>query len=540
GQSFFANPQSGECAWAVPSGTFVLPPQSGGQWWELYDEERDLRSASSSAGKRNGLPPPAPSASTKPHSGRGAGLSTIPSTNSLPIQSGSSRSDPGYEDSSADFPPPASFELRRIVRRERDPVKRKRMAALAAASSESNPPPPVPRLPTTRLSTGDHKVLPADLRREIEAFAIESYAKRHFAVHRSGILRRKTPLEKLLRWQKQPITSPLLALEDSETKKDAVRGFKVILRIMGDRITPVFWPKRWLLERGIASGSAFRDEIFIQTIKQLTSNPRFESRKSGWEWMCVLLVTFAPSRDLHGHLQSFIKGCASSGPEGPNSTSEEEVIMARYCLGRLANIARRGSRLQTPTIAEIECASEAAFHPGVFGQTLDVIMQRQADVYPEAKVPIVLTFLTDAMLAMDALKAPLVFRTPGDPDLMTKLRVRIEKGHYSLVGLVSQLDGDVSVLASLLKLWFRELEEPLFPPSIYYDCLEAAATPNQPESVKACLRIVQERLPKLNKRVVAFTVSFLQLFCTEQAKDITGLSVEMLAGVFAPNLFLCP
>lgn len=151
-----------------------------------------------------------------------------------------------------------------------------------------------------------------------------------------------------------------------------------------------------------------------------------------------------------------------------------------------------------------------------------------------------LTFLTDAMLAMDALKAPSVFRTPGDPDLMTKLRVRIEKGHYSLVGLVSQLDGDVSVLASLLKLWFRELEEPLFPPSIYYDCLEAAASPNQSESAKACLRIVQERLPKLNKRVVAFTVSFLQLFCTEQAKEITGLSVEMLAGVFAPNLFLCP
>lgn len=36
--TFFANPQTGECRWVLPKGTIVLPPSGSGEWWELVDE----------------------------------------------------------------------------------------------------------------------------------------------------------------------------------------------------------------------------------------------------------------------------------------------------------------------------------------------------------------------------------------------------------------------------------------------------------------------------------------------------------------------
>ncbi|KAF6767040.1 WW domain protein [Kalmanozyma brasiliensis GHG001] len=36
--TFFANPQTGECRWTLPAGSIVLPPNDRGEWWEVMDE----------------------------------------------------------------------------------------------------------------------------------------------------------------------------------------------------------------------------------------------------------------------------------------------------------------------------------------------------------------------------------------------------------------------------------------------------------------------------------------------------------------------
>jgi Rho GTPase-activating protein 39 len=76
--------------------------------------------------------------------------------------------------------------------------------------------------------------------------------------------------------------------------------------------------------------------------------------------------------------------------------------------------------------------------------------------------------LTEALLAVGAEREG-IFRVAGDSDIITELKVRIERGQYTLADLQGfdadsdDAETDVAVLTSLLKLWLRELDSPLIP-----------------------------------------------------------------------------
>ena len=131
--------------------------------------------------------------------------------------------------------------------------------------------------------------------------------------------------------------------------------------------------------------------------------------------------------------------------------------------------------------------------------------------YPDAKVPIILPFLADGIIALGGLQAEGIWRISGDNDTMSELKVRIDRGYYNLEGI-----DDCHVPASLLKLWLRELEDPLIPESMYNECLESAS---DPEKVVATVK----RLPTINRRVMLFVVSLMQLFLHD---DIQALTVR--------------
>ena len=70
----------------------------------------------------------------------------------------------------------------------------------------------------------------------------------------------------------------------------------------------------------------------------------------GWQLLCVLLITFPPSKNFETYLQAFIQ----------KHTAQQEGrvdIMAKYCLRRLVSISNKGPRGKPPMIAEIETAS---------------------------------------------------------------------------------------------------------------------------------------------------------------------------------------
>lgn len=578
--------------------------------------------------------PPPQSAAAIHRNRSGTGLATIPSsTDLLSTKSSSSRDATGRylappangragnyrslsESSSPQTKPSldlislSSAETRKLYRRERDPVKRKRLGAYQDAFAKAQGTHPIghvagyqigsPTFQSPRIAQQRSAPIFVERRRSISMGptmarqagalrdkdervpALEEYAAKHFAVHRVGLLRRRYPLKRLVRWQREPLRSSLLPLSSNEARKDALRIFKVILRYLGDRTNPVFWPKvppshfgspgdqgspslssyhagdlasegnqgelpkarasqgsdgnflssstlpndasgptvleevRWLLERALIN-APLRDEVFAQTMKQMTANGSDESWLRGWVFLCVVLSFFHPSKSLGPCLHSFIQ--QNKTMQGPNVSEERQsdvLDMAEYCQTKMFQTSHLPfHRTRGPLIADIQAAQTAAFDPHVFGQSLEVVMARQAERYPDSAVPIVLRFLTRAMLSMDCLSTPGIFRLPGDADMVYELQRRIDQGKYTLKGLIatpvgftdgasSEVNRNVSVLASTFKLWLRELKEPIFAEHMYNACLKASD--NSDRVIEVCLR-----LDKTHLRVVIYVVAFLQV-----------------------------
>ena len=83
-----------------------------------------------------------------------------------------------------------------------------------------------------------HPVLAGDISADIQNFQTDEFAEKYFATKREGMLRLRVPLERIMEWQKSPITSPLLLSSKSLTK-DSNSVFKVIQHVMGERDRPV-------------------------------------------------------------------------------------------------------------------------------------------------------------------------------------------------------------------------------------------------------------------------------------------------------------
>ncbi|CAF91633.1 unnamed protein product, partial [Tetraodon nigroviridis] len=204
------------------------------------------------------------------------------------------------------------------------------------------------------------------------------------------------------------------------------------------------------------SNQGLRDELYIQLCRQTTENFRYDSLERGWELMAICLDFFPPSPRFHNYLEGYI--CRHTDPL--NDTKGVAIsTYAKYCYRKLTKAALTGAKkgLQKPCLEEIKHARNAVFSPSMFGSSLEEVMALQKERYPDRQLPWVQTRLSEEVLGLNGDQTEGIFRVPGDIDEVNALKLQVDQWKIP-TGLE-----DPHIPASLLKLWYRELEEPLDP-----------------------------------------------------------------------------
>ena len=106
----------------------------------------------------------------------------------------------------------------------------------------------------------------------------------------------------------------------------------------------------------------------------------------------------------------------------------------------------------------------------------------------------------------------------------------------------------------MLKLWLRELAEPLIPAHYYQACVSIGQELDDQSKLIQCqveANAIIESLPgiykensnislDINRKVVRYMIQFLKKVAEPQNQPITKMSAANIAMVFAPNFVRCP
>ncbi|XP_078508357.1 rho GTPase-activating protein 39-like isoform X2 [Lissotriton helveticus] len=364
------------------------------------------------------------------------------------------------------------------------------------------------------------------LRKPISETSMVDWAAKNLNMHTQGLFRRRISIANMLSWNGGSIKKPMLITSNRVIKKEACEMFKLVQVYMGDRqarsdrnqVALVTVIKCWSIQ-------GLRDELYIQLVRQTTDNICYRSLAWGWELMAICLAFFSPSPKF----QSYLEGYIYRHLDEINDENRLPIsTYAKYCYRKLQKVAVTGGKkgIRKPTLEEIEHARNAILTPSLFGSSLEEIMLRQQELYPDRKLPWVQTQLSEQVLALGGEQTEGIFRVPGDIDEVNALKLQVDQWRIpnNLV--------DPTIPASLLKLWYRELEEPLIPQQFYKQCISNYENPDAAVSVV-------HLLPELNRLVLCYLIHFLQIFAQPANVGTTKMDVNNLAMVMAPNCLRC-
>ncbi|XP_045018204.1 rho GTPase-activating protein 25 isoform X6 [Bubalus bubalis] len=167
--------------------------------------------------------------------------------------------------------------------------------------------------------------------------------------------------------------------------------------------------------------------------------------------------------------------------------------------------------------------------PAVFGQRLDETVAYEQKFGPHL-VPILVEKCAEFILE-HGLNEEGIFRLPGQDNLVKQLRDAFDAGERPSF----DRDTDVHTVASLLKLYLRDLPEPVVPWSQYDGFLLCGQLMNSDEA-KAQQELIKQLsiLPRDNYSLLSYICRFLheiQLNC-----GVNKMSVDNLATVIGVNL----
>ncbi|XP_052902093.1 uncharacterized protein LOC128309689 isoform X2 [Anopheles moucheti] len=367
---------------------------------------------------------------------------------------------------------------------------------------------------------------------------IEKFAQDNLNLHSKGIFRKKSSVRDMLSWTSNAISRPMLSLaRDKAGKKMATDLFKLVQIYMGDRKARIGMS---LISVAIdivtmAMGQAqLRDELYIQMCRQTTENPSRDSLIRGWELMAICLSFVPPSPTFQPALLGYINrhrdpSFATTFPEVGKWPIHVQIShYATIACRRLDRIGSSGRKqAKRPSEDEINQAREQIFRDSMFGNTLSEVMELQKERFPERQLPWIQTTLSEQVLLLNGKQTEGVFRVPADVDEVNVLKNLIDRWEFP----ENKGTMDAHAPASLLKLWYRELYDPLIPDELYDECVQTE------DPVEAAA--IVEKLPKINRLVLTYLIHFLQQFSLPDVVANTKMDSSNLAMVFAPNLLRC-
>nr|XP_037872332.1 uncharacterized protein LOC101743410 isoform X1 [Bombyx mori] len=165
----------------------------------------------------------------------------------------------------------------------------------------------------------------------------------------------------------------------------------------------------------------------------------------------------------------------------------------------------------------------------VFGRNLAEVCPQTSPQVPEFVVACVNEIeSSDENLCTDGL-----YRASGNLSQVQKIRLEIDQNNTSVISKNS----DIHVLTGSLKLFFRELKEPLIPYSLFHRVLAACSIKPREAKIKEFREIIQA-LPQCNRDTLKFLLE--HLLRVQQYSEKNRMHIANLAIVFGPTILWAP
>ncbi|XP_059326835.1 rho GTPase-activating protein 24 isoform X2 [Ammospiza nelsoni] len=170
-----------------------------------------------------------------------------------------------------------------------------------------------------------------------------------------------------------------------------------------------------------------------------------------------------------------------------------------------------------------------SFRKGIFGQKLEDTV-RYEKRYGNRLAPMLVEQCVD-FIRQRGLREEGLFRLPGQANLVKELQDAFDCGEKPSF----DSNTDVHTVASLLKLYLRELPEPVVPYAKYEDFLSCAKMLSKEEEtgLKELVKQVKS-LPAVNYNLLKYICRFLDE--VQSYSGVNKMSVQNLATVFGPNI----
>uniref|UniRef100_A0A915PNS4 Uncharacterized protein n=1 Tax=Setaria digitata TaxID=48799 RepID=A0A915PNS4_9BILA len=212
------------------------------------------------------------------------------------------------------------------------------------------------------------------------------------------------------------------------------------------------------------------------------------------------------------------KEVVALGDEKKRTDAEEARLTRESIIEKLKRFFR-----SRPSIESLK--EKGIYKPEpVFGSTLTAICHHEQTTVPRF-IQLVTEVVESKGLDTDGL-----YRVSGNLSSIQRIRCQVDQEKY--VALLAE--DDVHVLTGALKLFFRELSEPIFPANLAKDFIYANRLPKGEGKLKAFDDLLN-KLPLVNRETLK--VLFGHLIRVANHADKNRMEIHNLAIMFGPSLF---